>query len=120
MTDGGLRPAEAARRLGVPTKVIVQAMYERKLPRVRLADGTLGIPADALADFQRQCVSRKPPRDHLSRRLAGPLDGPQATGTDRSCHFVVARSWHGSVPLPSRTRIRAGKPALTCIFVRGR
>jgi hypothetical protein len=49
-----LRPAEAARRLGLPTKVIVQAMYERKLPRVRLEDGTLGIPADALADFQRE------------------------------------------------------------------
>ena len=55
MSDGEiLRPAEAARRLGLPTKVIVQAMYERKLPRLRLADGTLGIPADALADFQRQ------------------------------------------------------------------
>jgi len=55
MTDGEiLRPAEAARRIGVPTKVIVKAMYERRLPRVRLADGTLGIPADALADFQRQ------------------------------------------------------------------
>jgi hypothetical protein len=27
-------------------------MYERKLPRVRLDDGTLGIPADALDDFQ--------------------------------------------------------------------
>jgi len=33
-----LRPTEAARRPGVPTKVIVQAMYERKLPRVPLAD----------------------------------------------------------------------------------
>jgi hypothetical protein len=52
--DEVLRPAEAARRLGIPTKVIVQAMYERKLPRVRLADGTLGVPAGALADFQRQ------------------------------------------------------------------
>lgn len=47
-----LRPAAAARRLGVPTKVIVRAMYKRKLPRVRLAHGTLGIPADALAGFQ--------------------------------------------------------------------
>ena len=43
-----LRPAEAARRLGVPTRVIIQAMYEKKLPRVRLSDGTLGIPSDAL------------------------------------------------------------------------
>ena len=47
-----LRPAEAARRLGVPTRVIIKAMYEKTLPRVRLDDGTLGIPSDALADFQ--------------------------------------------------------------------
>lgn len=32
--------------------MIVQAMYEKKLPRVRLEDGTLGIPADALDSFQ--------------------------------------------------------------------
>jgi hypothetical protein len=47
-----LRPAEAARRLGVPTRVVVQAMYEKTLPRVRLDDGTLGIPSDALQHFQ--------------------------------------------------------------------
>ena len=47
-----LLPAEAARRLGVPTRVIIQAMYDKQLPRVRLADGTLGVPADALDDFQ--------------------------------------------------------------------
>ena len=47
-----LLPAEAARRLGVPTRVIVQAMYERTIPRVRLEDGTLGIPADALDTFE--------------------------------------------------------------------
>ena len=49
-----LLPAEAAQRLGVPTRVVVQAMYERRLPRVRLEDGTLGIPADALESFQIQ------------------------------------------------------------------
>ncbi|HSH58981.1 MAG TPA: hypothetical protein VK988_04935 [Acidimicrobiales bacterium] len=47
-----LLPAEAARRLGVPTRVIVEVMYEKKLPRVRLEDGTLGIPSDALDSFQ--------------------------------------------------------------------
>lgn len=47
-----LLPAEAARRLGVPTRLIVQAMYEKKLPRVRLADGTLGVPIDSLDGFQ--------------------------------------------------------------------
>ena len=47
-----LLPAEAARRLGVSTRVIVQAMYEKKLPRVKLEDGTLGIPANARDAFQ--------------------------------------------------------------------
>ena len=46
-----LLPAEAACRLGVATRVIVQAMYERQLPRVLLEDGTLGVPADALQTF---------------------------------------------------------------------
>jgi len=47
-----LRPTEAARRLGVRTRVVIEAMYEQRLPRVRLADGTLGIPASALEDFE--------------------------------------------------------------------
>jgi hypothetical protein len=47
-----LLPAEAARRLGVPTRVIIEAMYQKEFPRVRLADGTLGIPSDALDGFQ--------------------------------------------------------------------
>ena len=47
-----LLPAEAAQRLGVATRIIVQAMYEKRLPRVKLEDGTLGIPADALDSFQ--------------------------------------------------------------------
>lgn len=46
-----LRPAEAAQRLGVKTRVIIEAMYYKRLPRVRLDDGTLGVPADALEDF---------------------------------------------------------------------
>lgn len=56
MSDEVLRPAEAAERLGVATRVIVKAMYERKVPRVRLSDGTLGIPVEALADFVSQPV----------------------------------------------------------------
>jgi hypothetical protein len=46
-----LRPAEAARRLGVPTRVVIQAMFEKELPRIRLSDGTLGVPADSLDTF---------------------------------------------------------------------
>ena len=57
MTDSEiLLPAEAARRLGVPTRTIIQAMYEKTLPRALLADGTLGIPADALDDFSASTV----------------------------------------------------------------
>lgn len=53
MTDAEvLLPAEAARRLGVPTRVIIEAMHDKKVPRVRLADGTLGVPADSLSSFQ--------------------------------------------------------------------
>lgn len=47
-----LLPAEAAQRLGVATRVVVQAMFEKRLPRVRLEDGTLGVPADALDSFR--------------------------------------------------------------------
>lgn len=54
MSDGEvLLPAEAGQRLGVPTRVVIQAMYEKRLPRVRLPDGTLGIPAEALDSFEK-------------------------------------------------------------------
>ncbi len=46
--DDILQPAEAAQRLGVRTLVVIDAMDEKRVPRVRLPDGTLGIPADSL------------------------------------------------------------------------
>jgi hypothetical protein len=49
-----LLPAEAAQRLGVATRVVVQAVYEKRLPRVKLEDGTLGIPAEAHDSFHVQ------------------------------------------------------------------
>ncbi|HNJ98360.1 MAG TPA: hypothetical protein PLV13_09560 [Ilumatobacteraceae bacterium] len=51
-----LLPAEAAQRLGVATRVVVKAMYEKRLPRVKLEDGTLGVPAAALDSFHVQVV----------------------------------------------------------------
>lgn len=51
MTTKILLPAEAARKLGIPTLEIIRAMYEKRIPRVRLDDGTLGIPEDALEAF---------------------------------------------------------------------
>lgn len=47
-----LRPAEFAERLGIQTRVVIEAMYERRIPRVRLDDGTLGIPEEALDSFE--------------------------------------------------------------------
>jgi hypothetical protein len=46
--DTVLRPAAAAERLGVRTLVVLTAMHEQRVPRVRLSDGTLGVPASAL------------------------------------------------------------------------
>ena len=43
-----LRPAQAAKRLGVRTRVVIEAMYYRRVPRIELPDGTLGVPADSL------------------------------------------------------------------------
>jgi hypothetical protein len=54
MSDEVVRPTEAAERVGVPTRVVIKAMYDRKIPRVRPDDGTLGIPAVALLDFVPQ------------------------------------------------------------------
>ena len=71
-----LLPAEAACRLGVPTRVVINAMYEKKSPRVRLDDGTLGVPAEALEDFNveagrvrrglRAALVRASPKPHSS------------------------------------------------------
>lgn len=47
-----LRPSAAARQLGVRTRVVIEAMYDRRLPGVPLEDGTLGVPADALGSFE--------------------------------------------------------------------
>lgn len=49
-----LRPAEFARRAGVETRFVVQAMYEQRVPRIRLDDGTLGVPESGLDAFELQ------------------------------------------------------------------
>lgn len=46
-----LLPTEVARRVDVPTRRIVQAMHEKRIARVRLSDGTLGIPPAAAQRF---------------------------------------------------------------------
>lgn len=47
-----LRPAAAAERLGVKTRVVIAAMHDRRLPGIPLDDGTLGVPAAALESFE--------------------------------------------------------------------
>ncbi len=59
MTEGTdiLTPTEAAEILGVRTAVVIQAMYEKRLPRVRLDGGTLGVPATSLEGFRPGVVA---------------------------------------------------------------
>lgn len=53
VSDGEiLRPTEFARRLGVRTIVVLRAMHDRRVPRVKLPDGTLGIPSSAVESFE--------------------------------------------------------------------
>jgi hypothetical protein len=48
-----LRASEAARRLGMPTKDLLQLVYDRKI-RFIMVDGIAHIPVDALEDFRTQ------------------------------------------------------------------
>jgi excisionase family DNA binding protein len=45
--------AEAARRLGVTTRDVVQMVYDRRIAYV-LVDGILRIPDDAVEEYRRQ------------------------------------------------------------------
>ena len=47
----GATSSPGTKRAGVPTKDVVRAMYERRVPMVLVADGTLAIPATALDGF---------------------------------------------------------------------
>jgi hypothetical protein len=47
-----LRPAVAAERLGIPTRVLVRLMHERRIPHV-VKDGIAHVPADAIDQFRR-------------------------------------------------------------------
>lgn len=52
MSDEVLRPSAAAEHLGLPTRDVVRLMYERRVPRIRLPDGTLGVPVSALENLR--------------------------------------------------------------------
>ena len=47
---GALTMAEAARRLGVPTREIVEAVVERRIPFI-MVRGIAHIPENALQDY---------------------------------------------------------------------
>ena len=51
MSDVVLRPSAVAAQLGVPTRDVIRLMWERRVPRVRLADGTLGVPQSAVEEL---------------------------------------------------------------------
>jgi excisionase family DNA binding protein len=46
-----LRPAAAAERLGIPTRVLVRLMHERRIPHV-MKDGIAHVPAEAVDQFR--------------------------------------------------------------------
>ncbi len=73
-----LRPAEFAQRLGVRTRVVIEAMYERRVPRVRLDAGTLGIPEDALENL------RAPRNVKILRHLVLHTERAEESGSSRT------------------------------------
>lgn len=46
-----LRAAQAARKLGIPTKELLRLVHERKI-RYVLVDGIAHIPTDAVEEYQ--------------------------------------------------------------------
>ena len=51
MPAEALRAAEAARRLGISTREIVQLIYERKI-RYVMVDGIAHVPDDAIEEYR--------------------------------------------------------------------
>lgn len=56
MSSEPLIAAEAARRLGLPTKELLRLVYERQIRYVML-DGIAHIPEDALDEYRRRAAS---------------------------------------------------------------
>jgi excisionase family DNA binding protein len=52
MPAEALRVSEAARRLGMPTRDLVQLIYERKI-RFVMVDGIAHVPEDAIEEYRR-------------------------------------------------------------------
>jgi excisionase family DNA binding protein len=46
-----LRASEAARRLGIPTKVLLRLVHERKI-RYVMVKGIAHVPGDAIEEYQ--------------------------------------------------------------------
>lgn len=51
MSAEPLRAAQAARRLGIPTKELLRLAYERRIQFV-MVDGVAHFPEDAIAEYQ--------------------------------------------------------------------
>lgn len=56
MSAEPLIAAEAARRLGLPTKELLRLIYERKI-RYVMVDGIAHVPEDAVDEYRRQATS---------------------------------------------------------------
>jgi hypothetical protein len=49
--EGPLRAAQAARKLGIPTKELLRLVYERKI-RYVMVDGIAHVPIDAVEEYR--------------------------------------------------------------------
>jgi len=56
MPTEALRASEAARRLGIPTKVLLRLIHDRKI-RYVMIDGIAHVPADAIDDYRSRVAS---------------------------------------------------------------
>ena len=50
-----LRAAQAARRLGIPTKELLRLVYERKI-RYVMVDGIAHVPIDAVEEYRSKAL----------------------------------------------------------------
>jgi len=56
MVPDPLRASVAARRLGMPTRQLVQLIYDREI-RYVMVDGIAHVPEDAIEEYRARAVS---------------------------------------------------------------
>ena len=93
-----LRPAEAAQRLGVRTLIVIEAMYEKRVPRVRLADGLVGDAIAARARAEQALSIRE------AAEVAARVFVHRDQAVDVSVHRLLREAAFGGVVIDDRPR----------------